>query len=68
MWTTCNPGRFLEVAGSFALVPGVLARPVVVDRESNLQVDLGELLTQFLEDPSETITGPIKIRITAASS
>ena len=67
MRTTCNPGRFLQVESSFALVPGILARPVVIDRESNDQVDLGELLTEFLEDPSDTITGPLRIMIEAAS-
>jgi len=65
MITTVNPGRYLRLEGSFALVPGLLAYPVVVDRESNDQVNLGELLTQFLEDPSETITGPIRITIEA---
>lgn len=67
MRTTCNPGRFLQIESSFALVPGILARPVVVDRESNDQVDLAEFLTWFLEDPSETITGPIRITIEAAA-
>ena len=67
MRTTCNPGRFLQIESSFALVPGILARPVVVDRESNDQVDLAELLARFLLDPSETVTGPIRITIEAGS-
>lgn len=72
MRTTVNPGRFLQLEGSFAVLRGDTAaagefRPGVVDRESLHEVTLEGLLRQFLEDPSETVTGPIRITIEPAS-
>ena len=74
MRTQVNPGRLLEVTGSFELrqsalvVEGEFSRigVAVVDRESTQIVDLGGLLRSFLEDPDDTVTGPIRIRIEAA--
>lgn len=78
MRKTVNPGSLLEVHGSFELaVPlaeigekpfgpaGVLREQLVRDRESGLEVGLADLLRSFLEDPTEKVTGPIRIRIEA---
>jgi hypothetical protein len=78
MRTQVNPGSLLEVTGSFELVTlnppselGDLAEAfepqvVVVDRESQHTINLVDLLRSFIEDPSDTVTGPIRIRIESA--
>jgi hypothetical protein len=75
MRTSVNPGRFLVLEGSFqvgaSLVdatrdPNVADRDLVFDRESGHDVDLASLLRTFLEDPTERVTGPIRITIEAA--
>lgn len=58
-----NPGTLLEVTGSFDVHP---IPDLVVDRESGSVVKLSHLLASFLEDPEDTITGPIRIRIESA--
>lgn len=60
MITQVNPGSLLELTGSFDL-DRVYGK--VVDRQSLSEVTLDGLLAAFLEDPEETVTGPIRIRI-----
>ena len=69
MRTIVNPGRLLVIEGSFELLaPGQSFRADLVrDRESHRELWLDELLHNFLEDPEETVTGPIRITIEAAS-
>lgn len=73
MRTTCNPGRRLEVTGSFRLQRGQsrgLAGEILAvgDVESGHIVTLQRLFEHFLEDPSETVTGPVRIIIEAGGS
>lgn len=67
MITQCNPGTLLEIHGSFEIRSVLTGEPevnaIVKDRESSRTVTLAGLLRSFLEDPDETITGPIRIRI-----
>jgi hypothetical protein len=65
MITVCNPGRLLEVLGSFELGGNIEGATPVRDRESGDLVTLGRLLRAFLEDPDERITGPVRITIEA---
>ena len=69
MRTTVNPGRWLELVGSFELQrSGRTGRTLTVgDRESQRVVTHGAQLEQFLQDPEDTITGPIRITIEPAN-
>lgn len=73
MIKTVNPGSRLELEGSFELGRSLadvqtvgtwagLTR-AVADRESGELIELADLLRAFLEDPEETVTGPIRITI-----
>jgi hypothetical protein len=67
MITVCNPGRSLELSGSFELGGNIDGATPVRDLESGQLVTLGRLLRAFLEDPDERITGPIRITIEAGA-
>lgn len=60
MITSVNPGRMLYLFGSFELDR---AYGKVIDRESGKEVTLDGLISSFLIDPEETVTGPICIQI-----
>ena len=72
MRTSCNPGRWLRVEGSFEIVEEFeqvfgegLILPKVRDRESGQEMSLVDLLRDFNYDPSKTVTGRIQITIEA---
>lgn len=76
MIKTVNPGSRLELSGSFELGASLVdceAVPqaaelatLVMDRESNAVVSLADLLRSFMYDPTERVTGPIRITIEPA--
>lgn len=69
MRKTVNSGSFLELAGSFEVERSLAdveqgkAPGKVTDRESGDEVTLGGLLRSFLADPTDRVTGPIRITI-----
>ena len=74
MLTTCNPGSFLEVRGSFELGASLVEREdapilsaaaahIVRDRESGAEISLAQMLRSFMYDPDEKVTGPLRITI-----
>lgn len=63
MRTSVNPGRRLELVGSFELVGE--AEQFVLDRESQTIVELSMLLRSFRADASDPVIGTVKITIEA---
>lgn len=63
MRTSVNPGRCLELVGSFELVGE--DEQFVLDRESQTIVELSTLLRSFREDPSDPVIGTVTLTIEA---
>jgi hypothetical protein len=64
MVTSVNPGRWLELCGSFKLMPSIACGVRVFDVESGKEVTLADLLRRFSYDPSETQIRTGQVRLT----
>ena len=61
---TVNPGRHLELVGSFELIGE--DEQFALDRESQRIIGLAELLSSFRYDPSDPHIGRVRVTVEPA--